>query len=198
MGKRTLRIVAVASLVAFLSLFAGGCAKQKVQTDKEMAAPSPAAVTTPAPAPAPGRKIDVGEIMGQEESLASKGWAGGDPGAVLEGRTTAPMLPVYFDYDRFDIRADQQERLKKNAGLLNGSPQVRVRVEGNTDERGTNEYNMALGDKRAMSAKKYLVNLGVAERRIDTISYGEERLLVSGQSEDAWAKNRRADFVVIQ
>jgi len=197
MKKRALRILVVASLVATFSVFAGGCAKKKVQTDKDMAAPSPA-VSTSAPEPVPARRADTGEGMGQEESLASKGWAGGDVGAVLEGRTTAPMLPVYFDFDRFDIRADQQGRISKNADLLNASSQVRVRVEGNTDERGTNEYNMALGERRAMSAKKYLVNLGVVEQRIDTISYGEERPLVSGQNEEAWAKNRRADFVVIR
>lgn len=196
MKKRAFRVLAVASMVTALSLFAGGCAKQKVQADKEMAAPAP--VVSTAPAPAPVQRADVGEGMGQEESLASTGWAGGDIGAVLEGRTTAPMLPVYFDYDRFDIRADQQGRLRKNADLLNASPQVRVRVEGNTDERGTNEYNMALGEKRAMSARKYLVNLGVAEGRIDAISYGEERPLALGQTEEAWALNRRADFVVIR
>ena len=196
MKKRAFRVLAVASLVTALSLFAGGCAKQKVQADKEMAAPAP--VVSTAPAPAPVQRADVGEGMGQEESLASTGWAGGDIGAVLEGRTTAPMLPVYFDYDKFDIRADQQGRLRKNADLLNASPQVRVRVEGNTDERGTNEYNMALGERRATSARKYLVNLGVAEGRIDAISYGEERPLALGQTEEAWAMNRRADFVVIR
>lgn len=197
MKKRALRVLVVASVVATLSVFAGGCAKKKIQTDKEMAAPSPA-VSAPAKVPDPVRRADTGEGMGQEESLASKGWAGGDVGTVLEGRTTAPMLPVYFDFDRFDIRADQQGRISKNADLLNASSQVRVRVEGNTDERGTNEYNMALGERRAMSAKKYLVNLGVVEQRIDTISYGEERSLVSGQNEEAWAKNRRADFVVVR
>ncbi|MFZ5776098.1 MAG: peptidoglycan-associated lipoprotein Pal [Thermodesulfobacteriota bacterium] len=177
MKKEFVRFCAVASSLVALSLFAGGCSKQ-VKSDKDMAG--------------------AGRGVGQEESLSSKGWAGGDLGKVLEGRTTAPMLPVYFDFDKSDIRADMQGRLTKNAELLNASSSVRVRVEGNTDERGTNEYNMALGERRAISAQKYLINSGVAASRIDVLSYGEEKPLELGHDEAAWAKNRRADFVVVQ
>jgi len=184
MKRGILQYLAMASVVVSLSLFAGGCSKQKVQSDKDMAGGKPAAA-------------DTGAGMGQEESLASK-WIGGDSGAVLEGRTTAPMLPIYFDYDKFDIRADQKDRIKKNGDLLIGSAKARVRVEGNTDERGTNEYNMALGERRAVSAVKYLVNMGVAEGRIDTLSYGEEKPLNLGHDEMAWSQNRRDDFVIVK
>ena len=185
MKRGILQYLAMACVVVSLSLFAGGCAKQKVQSDKDMAA------TTG------GAKADTGPGMGQEESLASK-WVGGDSGAVLEGRTTAPMLPIYFDFDKSDIKADQKDRIKKAGDLLIGSAQVRVRVEGNTDERGTNEYNMALGERRAVTAVKYLVNMGVAESRIDTISFGEEKPLNLGHDEMAWSQNRRDDFVIVK
>ena len=178
MKRGILQYLAMACVVVSLSLMAGGCAKQKVQSDKDMAGG-----TAPA--------------VGQEESLASK-WIGGDSGAVLEGRTTAPMLPIYFDFDKSEIRADQKDRIKKNGDLLNGSAKARVRVEGNTDERGTNEYNMALGERRAVTAVKYLVNMGVAESRIDTLSFGEEKPLNLGHDEMAWSQNRRDDFVIVK
>jgi peptidoglycan-associated lipoprotein len=186
MKRGILQYLAMACVVVSLSLLSGGCAKKKVQSDKDMAAGTGA-----------GAGIGAGTAVGQEESLASK-WIGGDSGAVLEGRTTAPMLPIYFDFDKSDIRADQKDRIKKNGELLIGSPQVRVRVEGNTDERGTNEYNMALGERRAVTAVKYLVNMGVAEGRIDTLSFGEEKPLNLGHDEMAWAQNRRDDFVIVK
>ncbi len=178
-----------------LTIFAGGCAQKKVQSDQDMAGSKVAAA--PAPVVKPVVKADTGAGMGKEESLASK-WIGGDSGAVLEGRTTAPMLPVYFDFDKSDIRADQNDRIKKNGDLLIGSAQVRVRVEGNCDERGTNEYNMALGERRAVASMKYLVNMGVAEGRIDSLSFGEEKPLNFGHDEMAWSQNRRDDFVIVK
>lgn len=191
MKRGILHYLAMAGVVVSLSLFATGCAKQKVQSDKDMAGAQPEVAKVAPP------RADIGMGMGKDESLASK-WIGGDSGAVLEGRTTAPMLPIYFDYDKSDIRADQSDRIKKNGDLLIGSPAVRVRVEGNTDERGTNEYNMALGERRAVAAAKYLVNMGVAADRIDTLSYGEEKPLNFGHDEMAWSQNRRDDFVIVK
>lgn len=137
--------------------------------------------------------------------------AGGDKGAkapaesletpasdILEGRTSGPMVPVYFDFDKSDIRANQVERIEKNADFLKKSNTVRIRIEGNCDERGTNEYNMALGERRAQSAKKYLVNLGVADARLETLSFGEEKPLLFGHDELSWDQNRRDDFVIIK
>ena len=116
---------------------------------------------------------------------------------ILEGRTSGPMLPVYFDFDKSDIRADQVERVENNAAFLKKNT-VRIRIEGNCDERGTNEYNLALGERRAQSAKKYLVNLGVDDARLDTVSWGEEKALLFGHDEISWAQNRRDDFVIIK
>ncbi len=131
------------------------------------------------------------EAMGKEESLAATGVG------ISEGRTSEGMLPVYYDFDSSDIRQDQVSRIQVNADFIKGSD-VNVRIEGNCDPRGTNEYNMALGERRALSAKKYLVNLGIPEGRLSTISYGEERLLVHGHDELSYAQNRRSDFVIVE
>ncbi|MBU1568055.1 MAG: OmpA family protein, partial [Proteobacteria bacterium] len=113
--------------------------------------------------------------MGVEESLDSKSLG------IGEGRTTEGMLPVYFDFDNSNIRKDQVPRIEVNAEFVNNKKDYEIRIEGNCDPRGTNEYNMALGERRALSAKKYLVNLGVDEAKLGTVSYGEERLLLQGQ-----------------
>jgi len=132
------------------------------------------------------------EAMGTEESLESK------PLGISEGRTTEGMLPVYFNFDASDVRADQVSRIEVNADFMKNNAKYQVRIEGNCDPRGTNEYNMALGERRALSAKKYLINLGVAEDRLSTVSYGEERILLHGHDELSWAQNRRDDFVVVE
>jgi len=103
---------------------------------------------------------------------------------------------VHFDYDKSNLRSDAQEVLKSKAGWLRDNPDVNVTIEGHCDERGTNAYNLALGDRRANSAKSYLIDLGIAGSRLTTISYGEERPLVPGHNEEAWAKNRRAHFAI--
>ena len=135
---------------------------------------------------------DKGDAMGVEESLESK------PLGISEGRTTDGMLPVYFDFDSSDIKKDQIPRVEVNADFIKNQGDYDIRIEGNTDPRGTNEYNMALGERRALNAKKYLVNLGVDEAKLSTVSYGEERLLLHGHDELSWAQNRRADFVVVE
>lgn len=135
---------------------------------------------------------DKGEAMGPVEPLDSK------PLGISEGRTTEGMLPVYFDFDASEIRMDQVSRIEGNAEFIKSNTDYEIKIEGNCDPRGTNEYNMALGERRALSAKKYLTNLGVDEARLSTISYGEERLLLEGQDELSWAQDRRDDFVVVQ
>ena len=117
---------------------------------------------------------------------------------IMEGRTSAPMLPVYFDFDSSAIRDDQVERIEHNGDFLKENPEVLIRIEGNCDPRGTREYNLALGERRALSAKKYLVNLGIDDSKIDTVSWGEEKLLLHGHDEISWAQNRRDDFVIIK
>lgn len=112
------------------------------------------------------------------------------------GRCSPEFKPIYFDYDQSKIRGDQIPTMEHNGGYLKNNPSAHVLIEGNTDNRGTNEYNLALGERRAMSAKAYLREFGIEESRIRTVSYGEERPLFSGQSEDDYAHNRRDDFIL--
>lgn len=105
---------------------------------------------------------------------------------------------VYFDTDRHDIRGDAMPVLDAQAAWLNRYPAVRVRIEGNADERGTREYNLALGARRANSVRDYLVGRGVASSRIATISYGKEKPIDPGTGEDAWARNRNAKTAITE
>ena len=103
---------------------------------------------------------------------------------------------IHFDFDKYNIRQDDRQILSRNAAYLSKNKNVKIVIEGNCDERGTAEYNMALGERRADEAKQYLVNLGIDGKRITTISYGSEKPLDPGHDEDAWAKNRRDHFAV--
>ena len=103
---------------------------------------------------------------------------------------------IYFDFDKSDLRPDAREGLQANASYLKSNSSVQVTIEGNCDERGSNEYNLALGKRRAEAAYKYLVDLGIDGSRMTTVSYGEERPAVEGHNELAWAKNRRDEFKV--
>lgn len=113
-------------------------------------------------------------------------------------RKKPALESVYFDFDQWVIRDDQKEAMLRDAEWLKANPQVKVRLEGNCDERGTAEYNLALGQKRADSAKAFLEGLGISGNRVQTISYGEERPLNGGHNEAAWSKNRRVDFVPVR
>ena len=104
------------------------------------------------------------------------------------------LKAVYFDFDSSSVRADQVSVLQANANLLKQAPNAYIQIAGHCDERGTQEYNLALGERRALSVREYLVKLGISGDRIVTISYGEESPAESGSSESAWAANRRAEF----
>jgi peptidoglycan-associated lipoprotein len=121
--------------------------------------------------------------------------------AAQRGESTATpassaLKDIYFDFDSYDLRADARAALKANGEWLKANPSTQVQIEGHCDERGTTEYNLALGSKRAQSVKDYLVTLGTATDRLSTISYGEELPVCTEHNEDCWQKNRRARFVV--
>ena len=107
------------------------------------------------------------------------------------------LKDIYFDFDKYEVRSGEAEILKENAAILKKYPNVKIQIEGHCDERGTIEYNLALGERRANSTKKYLISLGIPENRISTISYGEEKPLDPRHTEEAWAKNRRAHTIVL-
>jgi peptidoglycan-associated lipoprotein len=129
---------------------------------------------------------------GTEQGTAAEG-AGVVERASASG---AGLRPIYFDYDRSGIRSDAQTVLRSNAAWLKTHPDVKVRIEGNCDVRGTVEYNQALGQRRAKSAKQYLTDLGVDASRISLLSYGKERPFCRESTEACWQLNRRGDFVM--
>jgi len=108
----------------------------------------------------------------------------------------AGLQPIYFDFDQSFIRDDARSVMKANAEWLKANPNVKIRIEGGCDERGTREYNQALGQRRAAGAKRYLADLGIAVKRISLVSYGKEKPSCTGQNEECWQKNRRDDLVV--
>ncbi|MBW1917846.1 MAG: peptidoglycan-associated lipoprotein Pal [Deltaproteobacteria bacterium] len=103
---------------------------------------------------------------------------------------------LYFEYDQYTLTLESQELLKKKAAFLRQHPEVVVTIEGHCDERGDSDYNLGLGERRAYSAKSYLINLGIAPNRLATVSYGEEQPVDPGHDEDAWARNRRVHLVI--
>ena len=104
---------------------------------------------------------------------------------------------IFFDFDQSDLREDARQTLQGKAEALRQFPDIRIRIEGHADERGTVEYNLALGERRADAARAYLVDLGIDPDRMTTISYGEERPAMDGNNEAAWSQNRRDEFVII-
>lgn len=122
---------------------------------------------------------------------------------MQEGKSSAtpassPMKDVFYEFDRYDLSADARATLRANADWLKSNPSAKVEIEGHCDERGTNEYNLALGAKRAQAAREFLSSLGIPAERLSTISYGEEIPVCQEHSEDCWRKNRRARFVILQ
>jgi peptidoglycan-associated lipoprotein len=113
-----------------------------------------------------------------------------------ESPAAGPLKEIYFDFDRYDLRTDARENLKANWEWLKANPAAQVQIEGHADERGTTEYNLGLGSKRAQSVRDYLVTLGTGAERISTISYGEEIPACKEQTEECWQKNRRARFAI--
>lgn len=142
------------------------------------------------PAPAP--------VTATPTPTAPPAPAGPQPGSQAHfERAVNGQNVIYFDTDKYDIDSQDQAALRQQAQYFQEYDNVRVTIEGHTDERGTREYNLALGERRANAAKNYLVSLGVPESRITTISYGKERPVALGSNEAAWAQNRRAVSVVV-
>ncbi|HWO41072.1 MAG TPA: peptidoglycan-associated lipoprotein Pal [Candidatus Eisenbacteria bacterium] len=182
MKRSNMRQIAVTA--GFLLL--AGCASS--------AKPSPEATSSQAPAGSAVQRAAAGEGVKSSDSTSSAS----SLDALQQGKAAeaGPLKEIYFDFDKYDLRDDARATLKANATWLKNNPSARVEIEGHCDERGTNEYNLALGAKRAQAAKDYLVSLGIAADRISTISYGEEIPVCKETTEDCYQKNRRARFVV--
>jgi peptidoglycan-associated lipoprotein len=150
--------------------------------------------TVAAPAPQAPQKASKPEIQKAQTPTSLEALRRGEaPTTPRE----SPLKEIYFNFDRYDLSADARATLKANADWLRKNPSMRVEIEGHCDERGTNEYNLALGAKRAQAAKEYLVSLGISANRVSTISYGEEILVCREQNEGCWQRNRRDRFVTL-
>ncbi len=183
------RTFVVAALAAVL--FVAACKKEP---------PPPPAPTGPTPEElAEQRRLD--SIRAAEEAArraaeeAERRAAEERARLVAEARNTLTER-VHFDYDMADIRPDAAEILRAKADILRASPAVRIRVEGHCDERGSNEYNQALGNRRAQAVVDFFASYGLDPSRFDLVSFGEERPLVHASNEEAWAQNRRAEFII--
>ena len=189
-----------AVLIAFVfvcsSLLLSSCAKKQIQVSDTVSPPTA------------DQKIDhAGKAKGEEE--AGKG---AEDEAARQGRQRElekrkafdaqfrmfESQPIYFAFDKSDLTAESQALLKQKANWLRDNASYSVRIDGHCDERGTNEYNLALGDRRAHAAKQFLMDLGIPDDHISTLSYGEERPAGPGHNEQAWSKNRRDEFKLIK
>ena len=187
-----------------LGLLLAGCPKTKVAVSRDQA--SVQSAEEAARREREAREAKERELAKLREEELQKP-AGGEvektlvakkePGIEGEVFETKLLKDIYFEFDKYEIRREDEAVLKENAAFLKNNPKMKVQIEGHCDERGTVEYNLALGERRANYAKKYLVSLGIAPDRISTISYGKERPLDPGHNEEAWAKNRRAHIVVL-
>jgi len=174
--RYSIRLAVLAAGVAALA----ACSTPKPPPPAPVAPPPPPAAPPPErPAPPPVAQAPTGPIPGSEQDFI-----------VNVGDR------VYFDYDKFDVRADAQPVLAAQAAWLTRYPSVKVRIEGNADERGTREYNLALGGRRANSIKDFLTGHGVSADRIDTVSYGKEKPIDPGTTEEAYAKNRNGHTAI--
>jgi peptidoglycan-associated lipoprotein len=189
-------ISALALVLALLVTFSvSSCAKKKISSE-------PAAVTAEEEArrraeeEARQRELERQKAL-KEEELKEEGLREGMAAERTESaKTIFENEDVYYEFDSIRLTPIAQEILTKKARWLRANPQATVTIEGHCDNRGTNEYNLALGEGRAQSAKAFLVDLGIDASRLNTISYGEERPIDRAQTEEAWAKNRRAHFVI--
>jgi peptidoglycan-associated lipoprotein len=177
--------------VLVLALFLAGCPKRPATT--AASAPPPTGSPSPSPAapsttPAPGPGMTPSPAAPSTATPAT-------PPRPSEFRETDNLKDVYFDFDKYDIRAGDARILDANAAWLKTNNDL-VLIEGHCDERGTNEYNLALGERRAKATMNYLVGQGVQANRITIISYGKERPTCPEHTEACWAKNRRAHFLV--
>jgi peptidoglycan-associated lipoprotein len=203
-----------------LSVVVAGCAKKPATTQAAAPAPSsapapattgqPAAVTSDATTGVSRDASATASAGGPAASTAAGAGAGGAGGGAVGGAGSSPtsrvatrefvavpeLRDISFEFDKYDVRPEDTKILDANAAWLKTNSNMLVLVEGHCDERGTNEYNLALGERRAKAAMNYLVSQGVQASRITIISYGEERPACTEKNDACWAKNRRAHFLV--
>ena len=173
-------------VIVLLSLFAlWGCPKKSQVTSSPETPKETGTAVAPEPGTGESKDEQAARQRAKEEAMERAATA------------AAGLQPIYFDFDRSVIRDDAKAAMVVNSQWLKTNPNVKVRIEGSSDDRGTKEYNQALGQRRAASAKKYLVDMGISANRISLISYGKEKPVCGEASEGCWQKNRRDDFIAV-
>lgn len=186
--RKKLWIFVALVLVIPAFMFTVSCQKQTVKATEEPEAEVAEPVQEEAE-PVVEEKEEVAEVT-RDESVAA------DERALMAARNAFLSEHIYFAFDKSNLDDSAQAVLLSKADFLRENPDIYITIEGHCDERGTNEYNLALGDRRAESAKSFLVDMGIEAYRISTVSYGEERPLCNESMEECWSKNRRDQFVI--
>jgi peptidoglycan-associated lipoprotein len=182
---------ALMMLILSVALVAGGCAAKRAKPDTSQASSTPAVDASAATAAAATSGAGTpGEVV-RVTPPANDGFSAGPSGELLSKRL------VYFDFDRDELRAGDQAVVAAHAKYLVSNPSIKVRLEGHTDERGTREYNIGLGERRAQAVRRALMLQGVGEQQLTTVSFGEERPAVPGEDEAAWSQNRRVEILYV-
>ena len=190
MNKLSVRRTAIL-LLLLVTVAAGACAKKKPPIARPIPPPpsGPTTITPPPEPPAPAADpTSVPPEPVAEDSIAA--------GSIDDINRNSPLKPVFYEFDAAEVDAEDQRILQANADILRRYTTWQISIEGHCDERGTAEYNLALGERRAVAARNYLVSLGIPGDRVKTVCYGKEFPFDPGHSEEAWSKNRRAHFVV--
>jgi peptidoglycan-associated lipoprotein len=179
-------------LIVLLTVVVAACNKNKPPVARPMPPPDPGVSSTvtdpPPPPPQPVMEPTIVPPMPAEDAIGSK--------SLDDLNRDSPLRPLFFELDSSDVSAAGQQVLQANAAVLKKYPGMQVTIEGHCDERGTAEYNLALGERRALAAKNYLVSLGISADKVKTVSYGKEFPFDAGHDDSAWANNRRAHFVI--
>ena len=191
MNKKTMTVLIALAIACSALFLMTSCATQKEATVEEVTPPPAGPSEAEIQAAREAEEKAAQERMVQEERRKEEA-------LVRQEMQDFESDHIYFDFDKSELTAEARNVLVKKAEYLKRNPNYAVRIDGNCDERGTNEYNLALGERRAHAAMDFLATLGVPEYRMSTISYGEEKPLDSGNDEDAWARNRNDQFNLVK
>ncbi len=182
------------AVVLLLTVTLAACAKKVPSVERPAPPPVDQAMTTaPAPPPPPPRPVDEPMPVPPEPEAIK---ASDLPDDLDSLNRSGVLKPVFFDLDSSEVNAASQQVLQENADVMRRNARWQITIEGHCDERGTAEYNLALGERRALAARTYLLSLGIPAERVRTVSYGKEFPFDQGHDESAWSKNRRAHFVI--
>lgn len=191
------KMITLLAALSMATLLAAGCANKEVLTSEAPMAPTVKPMEAPKPVVAPAETPVT--VPDSTKSIVAAAPQTDTQSANGKSAAEAAFETVYFEFDKSDLSPAARDALTKNAAVLqNAQPNAKIKIEGHCDERGSAEYNLALGERRAKSAMQYLLTLGVKSDRLSIISFGKEKPAVQGNDEAAWAKNRRAEFTIVK